>query len=257
MLKLEKYVMIMLCKVGGSMSHFDKKDFGENIRKFRKAKGLSQENLAMAIGKAPATIARYEKGEIIPNAEQIHLICDELGIYEYELFNCTRKLSNTENSINPFHTDTLYLYYITYFPKSKKYDKGKFRLKLIEKPDFRKVDFMDYKKDYIYLSGYLQADHHIAVFVFENYKENNLRFELSHMIVNIARGTHHLMLGSLHCTNGEYVPSIRKCLVSKEYIEFTDELLEKLKITDSEKEELNKDNILYLDITDTYAFENE
>ena len=132
------------------MSNFDKKEFGKNIRKFRKAKGLSQENLAMAINKTPATIARYENGEITPNAEQIYLICNELGIYENELFNSTRKINNTENSINPFNTDTLYLYYIAYYPKSKKYDKGKFRLKLIQKPDLCKVDFMDYKKDFLF-----------------------------------------------------------------------------------------------------------
>ena len=239
------------------MSSFNKKEFGENIRKFRKAKGLSQENLAMAINKTPATIARYENGEIIPNAEQIYLICNELGIYEYELFNNTRKITNTENIINPFNTDTLYLYYIAYYPKSKKYDKAKFRLKLTQKPDLCRVDFIDYKQEYIYLSGYLQADHHMAVFVFENYKENNLRFELSHIILNIVNGTDKLMLGTFHCTNGEYTPSIRKCIVSKNDIEFTDDLLDKLKITEAEKESLNEHNILYLDITDTYAFENE
>ena len=239
------------------MSNFDKKEFGNNIRKFRKAKGLSQENLAMILNKTPATIARYETGEIIPNAEQIHLICNELGIYEYELFNTTKKINNIENIQNPFNVDTLYLYYIAYYPKSKKYGKGKFRLKLIPKPDLCKVDFLDYKQDFIYMSGYLEADHSIAVFVFENYKENNLRFELSHILVNIARGTNKLMLGTYHCTNGQYVPSIRKCILSKKDIDFTDELLDKLKITDSEKESLDKHNILYLDITDTYAFENE
>ena len=46
--------MLYLCKVGGFMSDFNKKDFGENIKKFRKIKGLSQENLAMAIGKSVA-----------------------------------------------------------------------------------------------------------------------------------------------------------------------------------------------------------
>ena len=239
------------------MSSFDKKEFGKNIRRLRKAKGLSQENLGMAIGKTYATIARYETGEILPNAEQIELICNELGIYEYELFNSTKKINNIENTKNPFNTDMLYLYYIAYYPKSKRYGKCKFRLKLISKPDICKVDFMEYKKDYIYLSGYLQADSHIAVFVFENYKENNLRFELSHIIVNIARGTNKPMLGTFHCTNGQYVPSIRKCIISKDDIEFNDKLLDKLKITDNEKESLNTNNILYLDITDTYDFENE
>ena len=101
----------------------------------------------------------------------------------------------------------------------------------------------------------MQSDKHIAAFVFENYKENNLRFELSHIVVNIARGTNSPMLGTFHCTNGKYTPSIRKCIVSKKDLEFSDELLERLKISDNEKENLEKNNILYLDITDTYAFE--
>lgn len=239
------------------MSNFNKKEFGENIKKYRRIKGLSQENLAMALGKTPATIARYETGEIMPSAEQIYMICKELDIYEYQLFNSTKKINNADTIVTPFNTDILYLYYIAYYPKSKKYDKAKFRLKLIEKPDICKVDFIDYKTDFIYLSGYLQADHHIAVFVFENYKENNLRFELSHLILNIVDGTNKLMIGTFHCTNGEYTPSIRKCLVSKEDLDFTDKLLNKLKITDIEKEQLNNNNILYLDITNTSDFENK
>jgi transcriptional regulator with XRE-family HTH domain len=64
---------------------FNKKDFGKRIRSARKSKGLSQENLGNAIGKNASTIGRYENGDILPDAEQISLICDELGINEYEL----------------------------------------------------------------------------------------------------------------------------------------------------------------------------
>ena len=70
------------------MAEFNRKEFGENIRKYRKAMGLSQENLARAIGKDFTTISRYEKGDVIPNAEDIKLICDELGIFENDLFFC-------------------------------------------------------------------------------------------------------------------------------------------------------------------------
>ena len=105
----------------------------------------------MAIGKTSATIARYENGEIIPNAEHIYLICNELGIYEYELFNNIKKINNIETITNPFNCNILYLYYIAYYPKTKKYGKGKFRLKITEKPDICRVDFMEYKKRF-YLS---------------------------------------------------------------------------------------------------------
>lgn len=239
------------------MAEFNREEFGDNIRKARKAKGLSQENLARAMNKTSATIARYESGEIIPDAEQIKLICDELGIYENDLFNSTRKITNIKNSINPFKTDTLYLYYIAYFPKTNKYGKGKFKLKIIEKQDYCRVDFMEYKKDTIYLSGYLLADSNVAEFTLENYEENNLRLEQVHIILNIARGTNTIMLGSLHCTNGHYVPSDRKCIISKEDLEFTDEMLDRLKFTEAEVKEMLEKNILYLDVINKYEFEDE
>lgn len=38
-------------KGSGFMAEFNKRDFGERLRNFRKNKGLSQENLAKVIGK--------------------------------------------------------------------------------------------------------------------------------------------------------------------------------------------------------------
>ena len=57
------------------MAEFNKSEFGERLKKFRKIKGLSQDNLAITIGKNASTIARFESGELIPNAEQIFLLC--------------------------------------------------------------------------------------------------------------------------------------------------------------------------------------
>lgn len=236
------------------MAEFNKKEFGEKLRNARKSKGLSLENIGKAIGKNATTVGRYESGEILPDAEQIYLLCNELEISESELFNRS-KIQNLENSKNPFETNTLFLYYIAYFPKTGRYDKGKFKLIITEKEDMCQVDMVDYKTDKIYLSGYVLADSNIAVFVLENYKPNNLRLEITEIILNIARGTNELMLGSLHCTNGNYVPSNRKCIISKKDLDFSDDMLEKLKITKSELDELNEKNILYLDVINKYDFE--
>ena len=236
------------------MAEFNKKEFGEKLRNARRAKGLSLENVGNAIGKNATTVGRYEKVEVLPDAEQIYLLCNELEISENELFNKS-KIQNLENSKNPFEVNTLFLYYIAYFPKTNKYDKGKFKLKIIEKEDICQVDMVDYKTNKIYLSGYVLADSNIAVFVLENYKPNNLRLEITEIILNIARGTNELMLGSLHCTNGNYVPSNRKCIISKEDLDFSDDMLEKLKITKSELTELTEKNILYLDVINKYDFE--
>ena len=108
------------------MAEFNKSEFGERLKKFRKIKGLSQDNLAMTIGKNASTIARFESGELIPNAEQIFLLCRELEINESELFTLNNKFINKAENKNPFETNTLYIYYNGYYPSSKKFDKCKF-----------------------------------------------------------------------------------------------------------------------------------
>ena len=72
------------------MAEFNKKEFGEKLRNARRAKGLSLENVGNAIGKNATTVGRYEKGEVLPDAEQIYLLCNELEISENELFNRTK-----------------------------------------------------------------------------------------------------------------------------------------------------------------------
>ena len=94
------------------MSNFNSVEFGSNIKLARNSKGYSQENLAKALGINRSTIARYESGEILPNAEQIAKICEELDIYEYDLFKSEgRQLINKETSKNPFNSNVLYMYY--------------------------------------------------------------------------------------------------------------------------------------------------
>ena len=83
------------------MPKFNKIEFGNNLKKARKIKGLSQENLAKTINKNVSTIARFESGKLSPSAEEISLICNELGINEYELFKSSSdNIVNIENSTN-------------------------------------------------------------------------------------------------------------------------------------------------------------
>ena len=111
------------------MAKFDKKEFGNNIRRARKNKGLSQENLADVLGVSGTAITRYENGDVFPSPEQISIICDELDIYANDLFDSSNnKIVNKEKSKNPFKTNTLYIYYNAYFPSQKRYGKGKFKI---------------------------------------------------------------------------------------------------------------------------------
>lgn len=238
------------------MGRFNRKVFGERLKEFRKAKGYSLENIANALNKTSATVSRYESGEILPDIETLSLICDELGIEEYELFNNDIQLKNIENSKNPFGVKTLYLYYKTYSQITHKFGRGKFKLNIIEKQNCCEVDFVDYKTNKIYMTGHIVADGNIAVFILENYKPNSPRLEVTEIILNISDCMDKFMFGSLHCTNAKYVPNVRKCIISKLDLEHDDKMAELLKLSDDEKKTLIEEDVLYINVDNIDDFEN-
>jgi transcriptional regulator with XRE-family HTH domain len=239
------------------MPKFNREEFGNNLKKIRKSKGLSQKNLADILKKDATTIGRFESGRLLPNAEEIALICEELNISEYELFELNTKIANKEKNINPFKCKNLFLYYKAYFPSKETWGKGKFKLVLREKGNICDVDFTDYRTGKIYLSGYLLADDNVAMFIFENYKPTSARLEVAELILNISDGLDGIMVGTYLGTNGRYEPSIRKCVVSKDDLEFDEEMFEILKIKESEKQYLNNNDVLQISLRKKEDFENE
>ena len=231
------------------MSNFDSKDFGERLKNYRLKKGLSQENIARALHKDKATISRYEKGEILPNVRDISIICEELGIYEADLYgNDTNRTTQHNKSRNPFNTDKLYVYFNAYNFRTKKFAPDKYILELEQKQNICKTKFVDYHDKRIYSEGYLICNDEIAFVVMENYKPTSSRVDVAVLEINICNGTDELMLGGYFGTNAKCEPSLRKCYFSKKNVEFTKEMFEQLKLNENEKEILNKQNALYLDI---------
>ena len=237
------------------MGRFNKEEFGNRIREARESKGYSLENLANAINKSFSTVARYERGEVLPDIETLSLICEELEISESRLFNSEVRISNIENCKNPFGVKTLYLYYRGYFPSIKKFSKLRMKLLLKETDGQCRVDFVDYKTNKIYMSGYILADGNMAVFVFENYKENSPRLEVTQIILNISNGMDRVMIGTLHCTNGKYVPSIRKCAISKTDLDFDEKIEKQLKVPENEIQQLVDENVLHIELENKDDFE--
>jgi len=62
-------------------------DFGERVRVFRKKKGLSQEQLAMACNLDRTYIGGVERGERNVGLLNIHKICSALDISVVDLFS--------------------------------------------------------------------------------------------------------------------------------------------------------------------------
>lgn len=231
------------------MSEFDSKDFGERLKNYRIKKGLTQENLATSLNKNKATISRYEKGELLPNVKEISIICKELGIYEAELYgNDINRTTQNSKSINPFDTDKLYVYFNAYNFRTKKFAPDKYILELEQKQNICKAKFVDYHDKRIYSEGYLICNDEIVFVVMENYKPTNTRIDVPVLEINISNGTDGLMLGGYFGTNARCEPSLRKCYFSKKNVDFTKEMLEQLKLNDNEREILDKQNALYLDI---------
>lgn len=231
------------------MADFNSKDFGERLRNFRINKGLSQENIATCLKKSKATVSRYESGEILPDVKDIAIICEELGIYEAELYdNDINKATINTKSINPFNTNKLYVYFNAYNFRTKKFAPDKYILELEQKQNICKAKFVDYHDKRIYSEGYLKGNDEIVFAVMENYKPTSARVDVSVFEINICNGTEGLMLGGYFGTNAKCEPSLRKCYFSKKDIEFTKEMFERLKLDENEREILDKQNALYLDI---------
>lgn len=65
-------------------------DFGRRLKKLRDKRGISQQVLADFCGISKNTVARYERGERIPNIETAELIADFFGVtieYLYRAHN--------------------------------------------------------------------------------------------------------------------------------------------------------------------------
>ena len=83
----------------------------------------------------------------------------------------------------------------------------------------------------------------------ENYKANYPRLETNQIILNISGGTNGLIRGVMMCTNGEYVPNIKKCIVSKKDLQFNEEIINYLKLDNYEKKRILKNGIWQVNIS--------
>lgn len=237
------------------MKQFNKIEFGNKLRFARLKKEVSLEYVGRKIGKSSTTVGRYERGEVIPNAKILSKLCDVLDIYNGDLYaEDSDNIINIENSKNPFKTNKLYLYYQGFVGK-KKLGKFKFIIELKECNNFIEVRISDYKTKKTILIGSMLADNYIVTIRTENFKANYPRLETNQIILNISDGTENIIKGMMMCTNGEYVPNIKKCLVSKKDLIFTDEMLKMLLMTEEEKEGILKNNIWQADISRIEEFE--
>lgn len=80
-----------------------RKLLGERIKELRKAKGLTQEQLAELVSVEPRHISRVEGGYNSPSIERLALISEVLSVPIQELFNFMH-LNETEDRMKDIDT---------------------------------------------------------------------------------------------------------------------------------------------------------
>lgn len=73
--------------------------FGENLKAIRKAKGYTQEELAIKIHVVRQTISKWEKGLSVPDADTLSKLADVLEVNVSELLGSEIKEGTNKNEV--------------------------------------------------------------------------------------------------------------------------------------------------------------
>ncbi len=80
-------------------------DIGENIKKYRLLKNMTQKQLAKKAGVAEITIRQYESGKRVPKTVQLFSVADALGITPFDLRGEPIPTSYNDGKISFFDQD--------------------------------------------------------------------------------------------------------------------------------------------------------
>lgn len=73
--------------------------FADNLKKIRKEKGYTQEELAIKINVVRQTISKYEKGLSVPDTDILLRIADTLEVDVSDLLGASIKLNDNKNEL--------------------------------------------------------------------------------------------------------------------------------------------------------------
>lgn len=232
------------------MYNLDSYKIGKMIREARKSKGLSVEELANKICKSITTMYKYERDEVIPDLVTILEICNVLELDINDLTIQDRIEVNRETSINPFPTDTLYIYYLGFGSLAE------YRLKITPENGVMKVEFL-LGDDQVYYVGTIESNSDLAFISLKNYYAVNQCFEKLLLTINMKFCIDGMNTGVILALREEVnQPVIKKIILSRKRINENekDEIIKRLNLTESEKANLLKNGYWYPDISNNSGF---
>lgn len=223
---------------------------GKMIREVRKSKRISIEELAKRICKSTTTVYKYERDEVAPDLITTLEICNVLEIDINDLTVKDRIEVNRETSVNPFTTDTLYMYYLGFGSLAE------YRLKITPENGFMKVDFL-LADNQVYYTGTIESNSDIAFISLKNYYAVNQCFEKLQLTINMKFSIDSMNTGVFLALREDVnLPVIKKFILSKRKIkdEEKNEIMKRLNLTDNEKANLLKNGFWYPDISNNTGF---
>ncbi len=228
-------------------------NFGNLFRTARKSKGLSIEEIAKKIDKAPSTVYKYERNTIIPDFETVISICNALEIKLDELAFKEEVDTNIETTNNPFSTDVLYMYYID--NTDKLYE---MKLEIKAEDGIMKVYFkVPSLNDKIFFVGSIESNSDVAFIMLKNYGSSNKHFEKVMMFINMTHSSDDMKIGVI-CgeKDNTYIPVVKKICIVKYILNESekDNIIKRLKITKQEIEQIKKDGYWYPDISNNVGY---
>ena len=232
------------------MYNLDGYKIGDAIRKIRKSKNMSVEELANRIAKTPTTIYKYERNEVLPDVITIFEICNVLEIDVNDLTIKDRIEVNRETSINPFTTDILYMYYLGFGSLAE------YRLRITPENGFMKVEFL-LEDDLVYYTGTIESNSDLAFISLKNYYAVNQCFEKLQFTINMKFSIDGMNTGVFLALREDVnQPVIKKFVLSKRKIKDIEkeEIIIRLNLTDNERANLLKNGYWYPDISNKTGF---
>lgn len=223
---------------------------GDAIRKIRKSKNMSVEELANRISKTPTTIYKYERNEVLPDVITIFEICNVLEIDVNDLTIKDRIEVNRETSINPFTTDILYMYYLGFGSLAE------YRLRITPENGFMKVEFL-LEDDLVYYTGTIESNSDLAFISLKNYYAVNQCFEKLQLTINMKFSVDGMNTGVFLALREDVnQPVIKKFVLSKRKIKDNEkeEIIKRLNLTENERANLLKNGYWYPDISNKTGF---
>lgn len=219
---------------------------GQKIKACRKAKGITLTELADTIHRSPASLSKYESGDVNIAIDALVEICTALNVDIAEFLPAT--YSDPDNvdvlKYKKHFVDQLYIYWYSG-------DAKKVKSALIENshPSMKSVLYfdtdtkhMEYQSDFIYHGTVSYSDTSITFY----YTNEAPPFDKVFIRMPLLFKKGRRQTGIMSCISLYYQGITLKILVSYEPLTVTDEIRNELLMTPEEIKELKRTNMLII-----------